>query len=481
MTGSPFMGALRGGTLMPIKIFKSSLSTVGFLFILTATFLQSDCGRPIKNLRNPEIIARINGYEIPAAAFEALDKSLRLRPEYPGREALLKSMIVHRLLAEHFRERRTSAEQASTPGAESGKIPDLENSEFARELREFLKYTGNSEVYRRRLEAMRSTRPAPTIKRSDLKAMFARPGTGPLVFADTSRTSQNPGSPVLARYRLPGGELLEIDLSTLYKYQNPQGQAEMRAGNTAFVRRAARTLALEKYLLYVKNHSEDKFLRGLADFIKDKTLARNYLVSLGLSENIHADSVILRRRALNVSSAKVRQYYEKNRENFREVRSVSCRHIRVASEKKAGEIYKNLLKSEGGLEFNRAIRRYSIAPDAKSKSPGQLPEIQNPPATNAPFVHRLCLLQKQGRVSPPLRSPGAKTSVYEILLVDKRVEGYRAITEISLRDEIARNIARQEIKEELWRLREKLIQAADFSVNWDLLGVDLKLEWKREI
>ncbi|MFN3587380.1 MAG: peptidylprolyl isomerase, partial [Moraxellaceae bacterium] len=83
--------------------------------------------------------------------------------------------------------------------------------------------------------------------------------------------------------------------------------------------------------------------------------------------------------------------------------------------------------------------------------------------TLASWIESIAFVQKPGVVSKPFRSPGPAggASVWEILLVEERIEGLQPEDSESVRYTAAQAIARRKAVQQYNDTRRRLLQAAD--------------------
>ena len=123
----------------------------------------------------------------------------------------------------------------------------------------------------------------------------------------------------------------------------------------------------------------------------------------------------------------------------------------------------------GEMDFDEAIRRYSIADDRDGETPGLLGWIDRDDRhTN--WVRGLAFVQPKGKPSPAFRSPQNDGEVYwEIILLDEKVMGYQSPDSEGVRYEASKAIAREKMQQAYVSLRDDLREQACVRINEKLL------------
>jgi hypothetical protein len=251
-----------------------------------------------------------------------------------------------------------------------------------------------------------------------------------------------------------GDKKSELTLWDIYQRQNMQGRLALHKGDIKHlkseVERAVGSLFIE---YWAENNIPKDDLAAIKQIILNEEQKVTFLKTKGLHNNMHDDNPALLARAEQVSTAQVREFYEDNKEEFSVIERAKARHLQVAEQDLADRIHDEI---EAGLDFAEAIQKYSIAADRNAANPGDLGWLTRKDK-NRSWLHSVAFIQQAGKVSAPFRSPqGAGPIVYEIVMVDERIDGHLEITDPTVRYEASRDIALKEMKAELKALNHKL-------------------------
>lgn len=280
------------------------------------------------------------------------------------------------------------------------------------------------------------------------------------------------GKTVVARVTMPDGIQRNITFLEIYERQNVQGRVSLlqdrdRRFLDGQIEARVETLFINWWADKRSGlkPAETKLLRAL---LEEKFLRDQYLFQLGVVSVIHEDTPpFLTRLESQVTRAEIRQWYDRNREQFRQVEKVRARHIRCATEQACNEAYKAV---EGGMEFSAAARRHSIADTRKSEPAGNLGWLVRTDP-KLPWIAQIAMIQEQGAVTRPIRTPeGPDGKAYwEIVKVDERIEGYSPADSETVAYLARQEIARRKAVEHYKALRERLLAKADIRRNGALL------------
>ena len=100
---------------------------------------------------------------------------------------------------------------------------------------------------------------------------------------------------------------------------------------------------------------------------------------------------------MKVSDKEIETYYKQNKARYHQAESRDILHILVAKKPLAERLYQQL---QGGADFGRLARRYSIDPGSKSKG-GQMSVVRG--ETVPPFDQTVFLIDV-GQTSRPIKS-----------------------------------------------------------------------------
>lgn len=267
----------------------------------------------------------------------------------------------------------------------------------------------------------------------------------------------------LLEYRLPGGDG-RVTLHDVWQRQNVQGRALLFDLDANYaMQQAMQTLANRFVLDWARREGElgDADLTQLSRAIDDRARRGALLQWMGIEADMHYDSAYLKALAARVTPAEVRDYYQRQRQEFKRIEKVRARHIRCADEacaKTAGE------RLAAGESFAKVAAALSVAPERD----GDLGWI---PAGQDDWLAQLAFALPAGRASKPVRSPQTGgVSHWEIVLVEEKVEGFHPVDSETVRYQASQAIARKQALAEFKRLREKLYRDADIALNRETLG-----------
>ncbi|MDH4558898.1 peptidylprolyl isomerase [Pseudomonas sp. BN417] len=246
----------------------------------------------------------------------------------------------------------------------------------------------------------------------------------------------------LIRWQFPGQPQQHLDLLSLYRGDNIQGQVELQQGNLEYLARQVQTRVQRDYLWY--RLGQDGFTpaeqQGLKTLVRDRLVRQRYLHQIGLYSDFHHESDTLRELARTVSDAEAGAYYQRNQARYRNVAQVQAAHIRLPDQASADRVYTEL---QQGLDFDEAVRRYSQAEDKDRTPPGDLGLIR-PESGPLDLLRKTALIQKADSLSQPMRIEGA----FEIVRVRSREDRQLPLSDRSVRYEVNQAVAREKLAAE---------------------------------
>ncbi|MGB4072149.1 peptidylprolyl isomerase [Pseudomonas sp.] len=247
----------------------------------------------------------------------------------------------------------------------------------------------------------------------------------------------------LIHWQFPGQAEQRLNLLTLYQGDNVQGQVELQQGNLVYMAEQVRQQALRDYLWYQLGQKgfDAREQAGLRQLVRDKLIRHQYLHQIGLHNDFHHETDSLRQRARQVSDADADAYYQRNLKQYLNVAQVQAAHIRLADQARADRVYAELQK---GLNFDDAVRRYSLADDKTRTPAGDLGLIR-PQDAQLDFLRKTALLQKAGSLSQPMLIDGA----FEIVQVRQREDKQLPLSDPSVRYEVNQAVAKEQLAREL--------------------------------
>lgn len=274
-------------------------------------------------------------------------------------------------------------------------------------------------------------------------------------------------------YRLDKDRAGRISLLDIYDAQNVQGRNQIHSRDAAFVMEQAQLLLERRYVLHWGETRSPLGKDGYAVFrqaVEDRLVRDGWMEEIGVSTDIHEDSQHLKALAAAVTPEEIRDYYDKNHDQFLRVEKVKARHIQVADQAAAEAAYAALEKGE---DFAALAKKVSLAADKEAGGDmGWIVHGQK----QAVWLESLAFVQKAGVVSKPFRSPGkpGDNPVWEILRVDERVEGLQPLDSAEVRYVAAQAIARQRATQEYHGTLEAVRRDADIRLHPGLMPLARK-------
>ena len=255
----------------------------------------------------------------------------------------------------------------------------------------------------------------------------------------------------------------KLTLWDIYHRQNVQGRLAIHKADIAHLKNQIKQRVGSLFVLaWARSELPQEDYSAIQKIILNEQHKTRLLESMGLYADVHDDNPALRERAKSVSEAKIKHFYDNNQDEFSVVERVRARHIRVNNQALADKVVAEI---KAGLDFNQAIKKYSIAGDKNDPIPGSLGWLKRSDKKRG-WLHAVAFVQHQGEVSAPFRSPMNQGDiVYEIILADERIDGVLPYSDPTVRYEASRDIALKELKAEFIALQTKLRANADIHLN----------------
>ncbi|TED75896.1 peptidylprolyl isomerase [Pseudomonas aeruginosa] len=384
---------------------------------------------------------RIDGEVLPGRSIDLLEQALSRVKFNTDPQQLRRGLVENRLLARAVEDQLTAQSRADLDASVEIEAGNLLEQVYGRRYREDLG------PYLRQPRALSAER---------LREVLAPRSRGlvenSLLLDETQR--REAAGVELIGWQFPGQPAQVLDLLSLYEGDNVQGQVELQQGNLAYLARQVQTRIRRDYLWY--RLARDGFgpaeRQGVRTLVRDKLVRHRYLHQIGLYSDFHHESDALRELAGKVSDKDAEAYYRRNLERYRNVAQVQAAHIRLADQASADKVYAEL---RGGLVFDEAVRRYSLADDRDRDPPGDLGLIR-PQDGRLDLLRKTALIQKADTVSQPMRIDGA----FEIVRVRSRKDRQLPLDDRSVRFEVNQAVAREQLAAQFeTRLRNLLAGA----------------------
>lgn len=206
-----------------------------------------------------------------------------------------------------------------------------------------------------------------------------------------------------------------------------------------------------------KDQAEFTTLRTI---VANSILSRNLRYDMGMENaNPHADNSALKERAKSISLGRVKEYYAANKDKYKEVQTVDCRHIKLKSYDQAINLRDQI---EHGADMIALVKKHSLAEDKNAADPGLIKGIKNDTELHKrPRIETLCMMPKQGE------SEVVKDGdFFEVVKAEKRTDGYPPLDDTThLREDLAREIAAMDLKKEFDAKKGAILRKVDIRIN----------------
>lgn len=255
----------------------------------------------------------------------------------------------------------------------------------------------------------------------------------------------------------------ELTLWDIYRRQNVQGRLAIHKADLDHLKgQVKQRIGSLVVLAWAEANLSTDDYSAIKQILLNEQHKTRLLESMGLHADVHDDNPALREKAKSISEAKIKQFYQANKDEFEVVERVKARHIRVASQELADQVVAEI---KAGLDFTAAIKKYSIADDKNNAIPGDLGWLKRSDKKRS-WLHAIAFVQQAGKVSAPFRSPQNQGDiVYEIVFADERVDGHLPYSDPTVHYEASRDIALKELREEFIALQSNLRNNADIHLN----------------
>lgn len=394
------------------------------------------------------VAARVNGQPLYAFTLDAMVHNAPSKQDRPSPAAVLEELVANRLLAAWARNRFSAAQRY--PAAAVGFATDVA-------LDDKLVGTLRS-MYAKELEA---DLPAAVFERlavepAVLDRLFGVAGKLHLDYtlgAEQTALARQVG---LTRYAIGKAAPVTLSMHDVLRRQNVQGRMEFFNRNTDFMQQQARACAANRFVLdWAARRFGAAPLADLRQALADQDDVRAAMTLYGIAEGAESESPVQAALVRRVTSADIKAWYARHKEQFKTTARVRARHIRVPSEALANQV---VALAAQGKEFGQLARTYSTAADAGRG--GNLGWVAQ--TTNPDWLKSLILLQPEGKVSSPFRTPvGAnETAQWEILLVEKRIETYHRAGSETVRYLARKAIAHERARNQFAAARETAMRGA---------------------
>ncbi len=372
-------------------------------------------------------------------------------PQQNSPAAVLDTLVAERLLAASLRKRYSAAQLY--PGAGVGFAPDVAlDDRLAGALRDM--YAKELDAALRALPgAILDTYP---VDAAQLERLFGAPGKLRLDYTLDAAQTALAGQVPLMRYVLGQAAPVTLSMHDVLRRQNVQGRMEFFSRNLDFMRQQARAVVAGRFVLdWARRRFGAGPLADLRQALADQDDVRAAMALYGIGGSAEAESPVQAALVREVTEAEIKAWYAAHKEQFRTVERVRARHIRVPDEATASQV---LAAAAKGEDFSQLARRYSRAADAGGG--GNLGWVVQ--TTDPDWLSALALMQPEGKVSSPFREAvgAGETASWEILLVDRRIEGYHRAGSETVRYLARKAIAQARARSQFAATRKQALDAA---------------------
>ncbi len=441
------------------RTLKRSLSTIPLLLSLEshATIIHTQ--------QDDATVATVNDWAIPSKSVElfyqyAIDKNPEL-----SKSQLVKNIIENHLLT-NYAKKTIGLEAIS----DETKVGFKQETATQEQLINVLKYRYQDDITRSiqhlKKGNLGSVITVPmNISSEALAKLFTMKKT--MEYKISSNQQNVFKNTSLLHYQFPHQKPQTITLWDIYNRTNMQEKIALFKADTNTLKSLTRKHLSSLYVLHWVKQStsiNQEELSSLKQFITENRIARQYHLYTGSKSAVHHSNEALRTLSKQVSPQEIAEYYLQHKESFKTVKKVKARHIQLTSQAQADTVYQKL---KSGLDFAKAIEKYSHAKDKNNSEPGSLGWIKRS-ELNRDWLHTLPFMQKQtGQFSPPFMSPKKHypTTLWEIIYLDERVTGYLAPNSKTVQYNASKAIAKIKIGQSVSDTKKQLWHEARVSLN----------------
>ncbi|MFZ3003837.1 MAG: peptidylprolyl isomerase [Undibacterium umbellatum] len=445
---------------MSLTIIKTCLSVLCLAMSAAATAVDIAPAVAANQIaQQPELVAHLNGTPVHKLTLEVLTQMAQLEKPKTVRADILDNILSNRLLAEDAREKFAEEElQASRRVAfEPDVMLDNQLSGYLRTVYRKDLETAISKLPGGRLDAL--IQEHGKLDEDQLNAVF---GARNRIMLDYSLnpTQQTAATHVLV-LRSNFAAASSISLYAVFRRQNVQGRVEFFNRNRDFIRQQAQLYLANLYVLdWVRQRFGESALSDLRRALQEKNTVQAVMSLHGIGADTDSESRLLNQLAAEVKPKEVQAYFHSHKEEFKRIVSVKARHIRLDNEAQAHQVSK---MARQGANFASLAKQYSTAPDAQQG--GDMGLIAH--RGQLSWLEQLAYMQEPGKASPPIRTAVAphETAHWEIVLVEKRNDGYQDPASETVRYLASRAIAQEKAIRQLSSLQAQLRKSAKIDIN----------------
>jgi len=429
------------------RLRRRSLGPIALAAVFTAVLFSCGSGKVTYDLTDAGQLAVSGDLTIPASVFQAMFdamKKARLQESKDPRAALFKVVADH-YLAKEFARLKKDVIDASLK-AEIQKVYHETLAFFIREKNPEALFKG----YTRSVTI-------PDIR--TLKSLFDE--NAPAAYTNVPLKREAADKIILATY---GKIEKKLTYTMLFDALPQAGKLHLfTSPNESSIKEMInvhlRGEFLNEYVASADEKAQKEFA-ALRQIVENSIYSRQLRYDMGMENaNPHADNNALKEKAKSISLSRIKEYYEANKDKYKEVQTVDCRHIQL----KDYDLANNLRdKIDQGANMVDLVRKHSLAKDKNDPDPGLIKGIVNDTTLHTkPRIHALCMLPKQGQAEVVKDS-----DVFEVVKAEKRTEGYPPLDDTThLREDLARELAGIDLRQEFDEKKKKILKKVDIRIN----------------
>jgi len=294
-------------------------------------------------------------------------------------------------------------------------------------------------------------------------------------YAFNAEQRQHAEKLTLMHYKFSNDVRGEITLLDIYNTQNIQGRVKLHQLDFDYLALLLQRKLESLYVLFwadVMSGYSQSDLQTLQSIVQNKIINEKFMPTTAMYADIHASNPSLKALAKQVTTAQIDAYYKNNPTEFEVVEQVKARHIQCQKQSVCQQAYKAII---AGMSFRDAVVAYSDAEDRLHREPGSLGLIKRI-SGQLPWLSQVALIQKSGVMTKPMRSPtlNAKSAVWEIVIVDERIDGMLPVDSESVRYIASYAVARQMAADGFKRLKADLMSNAKIIIDQEALKKPVK-------
>lgn len=433
---------------MPIASLLNMKNSRNLLILIFALSAARCSGKVTYDLNQAGIILRSSDLTLQTPVFQSVVdvmKRARLPESKDIRAAMFKVVADHYLAKEYRKNKGKQIDPAIS--AEIEKV-------YYETLAFYIREKNPQALYKAYIGKI-------TIPSADeLKKLFD--GNAPAAYTNVPLKRDLAEKVVLAQYGKDKKKILTLvqvfdalpQAGKLHLFTSPNAQALDEMINTHLRREF-----LNDFVAEAPPQEKAEFAT-LRMIVENSILSRNLRYDMGMENaNPHAENSAVKERAKSVSLSRIKEYYEANKDKYKEVQTVDCRHIKLKSYDQAQNLRDQI---EHKADMIALVKKHSLADDKNAAEPGLIKGIKNDTELHKrPRIETLCMSPKQGEVD--VVKDG---EFYEVVKAEKRVDGYPPLDETThLQQDLARELAAMDLKKEFDAKKTAILKKVDIRIN----------------